>query len=479
MRVQQSATQALDILRQAEASGREVTVNKRGEVAFAGRATIVLENLRGKFNGQEWKAARQVERHQQVLDAFGTALSRDFQPDGGNVKLAKAYEGVVKHIGYTFKDDYRNGVLPQANVLASEIATSLSEALGKYDKRQNDLAQRALTEFLGGTPPQKTQDLLDEIAQGRAHGATDGRVELDALRQALSAKTEQLGEAYAKASDPSDEQASELRDHVRALANLSAAVEAAVQAGRQVGDSRIPEFDSGNGRGDFGTVRFAGADSPKHQVHDAADGDGVRELRKSKIGKDLQSLFTRGLENRASDEFASSQTLGEGAGLRGVQERSKADVVAANRLWSEYEEGPVDEVGEPETRTVAEYAREEVSSKDANAYKTRKELKQAAQLAALEAQAAGVDPSQKKAPQRPIPADAWILGVYDKAGPILTAINASPLKDDLDLRGRVINAFTNTLIRESDASFERRVVGYTADEINAMAKATVDQFVKA
>jgi hypothetical protein len=46
MRVQQTATQALEVLRQAEAAGRAVTVNKHGEVTFAGRATTTREHPR-------------------------------------------------------------------------------------------------------------------------------------------------------------------------------------------------------------------------------------------------------------------------------------------------------------------------------------------------------------------------------------------------------------------------------------------------
>jgi len=474
----QTATQALDILRQAEATGREVTVNKRGEVAFAGRAATLIESLRARINGSDWAASRQVERHQRVLDAFGKALSHDFAASN-DPKIAKVQAEVFKSVSYVFSNDYRNGVLPEAAALAAEIAKSFTEALNKEDKKQNTLANTAVNDCAGGTPTGRTQEMLTEVAKGMEVGGGDARAELDGMRQALEARTEKLGEAYANASNPSDEQANQLRDHVRALATLKDAIRVAVNASRNANDSSVPQFDSGNGRGELGTVRFAGVDNNKNKTFDALDGDDIRALRASKIPKGVTELFTNGLADKAAKGFASTQALGEGAGIHGEQRRSKADAVAANLLWANYEEGPIDDDGNPDTRTVAQFAREEVSEAQANAFKTKAERKHAAKLAAEEAQQAIANGTAPKAPQKPVPADTWIVTAYDKDGPIMNALKAAGRDNDAGLRSQAINAFTNQLIKESDASVERRVIGYTPDEVNAMAQAVVANMAKA
>ena len=469
----QTTSQAIDVLRRAETSGRDVTVNKRGEIAFAGRGVTLLENLQAKFKGADWLAARQVERHQRVLDAFGTALSRDFN-DTNDVKVAKSFDGVVKHLSATFRQDYKAGILPEANTLAKEVSEAFAKSLNRYEKSQETKANTALAEFINNTPTKETQTLLDSIASGVEVGGGDARKRLDNLRQALEDRTERLSEAYAKASNPTDEQAAQLRDHFNALANFNDAITQAVEASRQVGDSRLPDEDSGNGRGDFGTVRFAGKDNPLNKVVDAADEPGVRESRKavtdSKPGKELQSLFLRGLEATESEDFAESQSLGEGAGTKGPH-ASKREAIAANRLWANYEEGPVDELGEPDTRTVAEYAEQEVSDEEVNRYKTPKEQKAAAAAASAEAEKARASAIANK----PVPADTWILSAYDKEGPVFSALKAVGRDGDYSVRGPAVNGFVRQLTQESDASHERRVVGYTPAEVNAIATAIVQK----
>ena len=473
----QTTSQAIDILRRAEAKGREVTVNKRGEIAFAGRGVTLLENLKGKFKGAEWQAARQVERHQRVLDAFGTALSRDFN-DTNDVKVAKSFDGVVKHLSATFRQDYKAGILPEANTLAKEVSEAFAKSLNRYEKTQETKANAALAEFVNNTPTEDTRKLLDTVASGLEVGGGDARKRLDNLRQALEERTERLSEAYAKASNPSDEQAAQLRDHFKALANFNDAVSQAVEASRQVGDSRLPDEDSGNGRGEFGTVRFAGKDDPRNKVVDAADEPGVRESRKavtdSKPNKELQSLFLRGLEATESEQFADEQALGEGAGTNGPH-ASVREAIAANRLWQNYEEGALNEDGEPETRTVAEFAEQEVSDQEVNRHKSPRVQKAEAAAASAEAQKARAEAITNK----PVPADTWILSAYDKDGPVFTALKAVGRDGDYSVRGTAVNNFVRQLTQESDASHERRVVGYTPAEVNAIAAAVVQKLTTA
>jgi hypothetical protein len=309
---------------------------------------------------------------------------------------------------------------------------------------------------------------LKDVANNIEVGGGDQRMELEALRQSLEARTEKLSDAYAKASNPSDEQASTLRDHVVALANLTNAIKDAVNQSRNNNESRVPQFDSFNGRGsDLGTVRFAGVDNPLNKTFDALDGKEVREMRAGELAKGASTLFNVGIESEDTRGFANNQPIGEGAGIRGEQHRSRADSVAANRIWANYDDGEV------ETRTVAQYAEQEVSDKDANAFKTKAELKAMAKQAAEQARQAELNGTAPKAPQKPVPADTWILSAYDKAGPILSALKAAGREDDYSIRGSAINAFTNQLIKESDSSVERRVIGYTADEVNAIALAIV------
>ena len=478
MKVNQTANQALDILRQAEITGRQVTVNKRGEVAFAGRATTLIENLLARMNGADWAASRQVERHQRVLDAFGKALSHDFAYSN-DPKIAKAQIEVFKDVSYRFQSDYRNGVLPEAAELAAEIAKSFAAALNKDEKKQNKLANTAIQDCASGTPSGRTKELLDEVAKGMEVGGGDARAELDAMRQALEARTEKLGANYANASNPSDEQASQLRDHAKALATLSDAIRIAVNASRNANESSVPQFDSGNGRGEFGRVRFAGVDNNKNKTFDALDGDEIRAMRASKIAKGVSELFTNGNADQDGKSFASSQSISEGSGIRGEERRTRADSVAANRIWANYEEGALDDDGNPDTRTVAQFAREEVSAADANAFKTKAERKHATKLAAQQAQQAIANGTAPKAPQKPIPADTWIVTAYDKEGPIMNALKAAGQDQDMAGRSQAINAFTNLLVKESDTSVERRMIGYTPDEINAIAKSIVDNMAKA
>jgi HAMP domain-containing protein len=474
----QTATQALDILRQAEATGREVTVNKRGEVAFAGRTATLIESLRARINGSDWAASRQVERNQRVLDAFGKALSNDFAASN-DPKIAKVQAEVFSHVSYTFNNDYRNGVLPEAAAIADEIAKSFAKALNKMEKKANALADRAVTDFAENKPSEKTQQLLSDVAKGIEVGGGEPRVELEAMRKALEARTEKLGIAYCDAKDPSDEEAAQLRDHVRALANLTEAIRTAVNAGRNANESSVPQFDSGNGRGEMGRVRFAGVDNNKNTTTDALDGDEIRAMRASKTAKGVSELFSNGLRDTEAKLFAKDQEIAEGSGIRGEERRTRADSVAANRMWTHYEDGALDDDGNPDTRTVRQFAKEEVSAAEANAFQTKAERKQAVKLAAQQAQEALANGTAPKAPQKPIPADTWIISAFDKDGPIRNALRAAGLDDDAGLRSQAINAFTNQLIKESDASVERRVIGYTPDEVNAMAKSVVENMVKA
>jgi hypothetical protein len=135
----------------------------------------------------------------------------------------------------------------------------------------------------------------------------------------------------------------------------------------------------------------------------------------------------------------------------------------------------LDDDGNLDTRTVAQFAKDEVSEAEANAFKTKAERKNAAKLAAEQAQQAMANGTAPKAPQKPIPADTWIVSAYDKDGPIRNALKAAGRDNDLTIRGQAINAFSNVLIKESDTSVERRVIGYTPDEVNAIAKSVVDK----
>jgi hypothetical protein len=87
----QSASEAINVIRQAQTTGRALSVDKHGEVAFAGRLARIVESVRARVNGQEWAAQRELEQHQRVLDAFGTALSNDFA-SGNDKKLPKIHK---------------------------------------------------------------------------------------------------------------------------------------------------------------------------------------------------------------------------------------------------------------------------------------------------------------------------------------------------------------------------------------------------
>jgi hypothetical protein len=466
----QSAAEAIEIIRQAQTSGRAVTVNKRGEVAFAGRLTQLVENLRARFNGNDWAAQREVEQHQRVLDAFGTAVSNDFA-SGNDKKLPKIHAQVVKDINNEFADDYRHGTIPEASDLAKAIATSFSRALGAIESKQNELANRALADFANNTPSARTKSLLDDVARGIEVGGGDARVELQAMKAALEARTEKLSEAYAKSTNPTDEQARDLRDHQNATIHLTEAITLAVHASSLVDDSRVPQFDGGSGRGQFGTVRFAGVDNAKNQTFDAVDGEEIRAFRSSTLAKGAADLFPAGKSAREAKEFEETQPLTEGAGIRGSQARSGADVVAANRLWANYDEGgPVNDDDEPETHTVGEIANAEVNDAEANSVKNKAQRRQLAELAAEQAAA-----TPTKVPQKHLKGDEWLLKAEDADGPVMTALKEAGLGQDEPLAKRAVRAFWNQLDQEIQKDAMRRNFGYTPDEVGAIAKDIVAQ----
>ena len=466
----QSAAEAIDVIRQAQASGRALAVNKRGEVAFAGRLTQWVENLRARINGTEWAAQREVEQHQRVLDAFGTAVSNDFA-SGNDKKMPKIHAQVVKDIDNEFANDYRHGTIPEASDLARAIASSFARALGAIENKQNELANRALADFATNTPSARTRTLLDDVARGIEVGGGDQRIELEAMKAALEARTERLSEAYAKASNPTDEQAAQLRDHQNATLHLSEAITLAVHAGSLADDSRVPQFDSGNGRGQDGTVRFAGVDNAKNKTFDATDGEEVRAFRSSPLAKGAADLFQSGRSAREAKEFEENLPLAEGAGIRGSQARTSAEVVAANRLWAHYDDGgPVNDDDEPETRTVGEIGDAEVSDAEANAVKSKAQRRQIARAAAE--QAAQNPPAVA---QKHLKGDEWLLKAEDADGPVMTALKEAGLDQDERVAKRAVRTFWNQLDQEIQKDVMRRNFGYTPDEVASVAKAIVVQ----
>lgn len=466
----QSAAEAVEIIRQAQTNDRSVTVNKHGEVAFAGRLTQLIENLRGRINGHDWAARREIEQHQRVLDAFGTALSNDFA-SGNDKKFPKIHAQVVKDINLEFSDNYRHGTIPEASELAKAIATSFARALGAFENKQNELANRALSDFANNTPSAQTKSLLEIVAKGIEVGGGDQRVELEAMRAALAERTEKLSDSYAKSINPTDEQAKQLRDHQNATIHLTEAITLAVHASSLLNDSRVPQFDSGNGRGSFGTVRFAGVDNSKNKTFDAVEGDEIRAIRSSQLAKGAADLFQAGKAAKEAKEFEENQPLTEGAGIRGTQSRAGADVIAANRLWANYDEGgPINDDNQPETRTVAQIANSEVSDAEANSVKNKAQRRQIAQMAAE--QAASAPP---KVPQKHLKGDEWLLKADDADGPVMIALKEAGLDVDARFSKRATQAFWTHLDQEIQRDSLRRNFGYTPDEVGAIARTIVDQ----
>lgn len=398
MRVPQSSQQIVDVLRQAERSGGSVKVNKHGVVVIRNSILTKLEGLAAKVMGPEWQKEHAMIRHKQVLDAFGTALSRDFHgAEVGDRRLAKSYSRFVSSIGYEFKANYKSGTLPKADVLETKVAEARDDALKNYDKNQLLLARQALSEFGDGNPPHDKVVILNGIANGLTNSTvSDGRVMLDFMVRALQSHVESLSEAYGQATEPNEDLAQELSKSTRALHHLSTMLEDALQSNRDIEDIHLPKQDENpNPLNELSShqlemleiepqdlvqmnqrkhVHFAGSSNTLNTVEAAAEGAEIREIRASKMPSEVQTVFkgAGSLEEKDSAEFAEKQQpLDPAAGVYTENKngrRTAADVEAANRLW-----GLGEQVGQsPLKMTVSEFAGKHIDGDLAHLRRTQK-----------------------------------------------------------------------------------------------------------
>jgi hypothetical protein len=261
----QSATEIFNVLSQAESRGKDVRVNDQGKVVIANFGNKIAEAFRGIGKDADWKAQRRSDVASQVVARYCEALESEAVVSVKSPREWRIAESTLNAVFRNHNDEVgqsvRGGVVPAA----SRFQALLTE------KRAD--AETSLTESEG----RKLRKLIREVNDGSIQGVADGLKTSD--RQQLSKKLSYLNQQvsnlrehflteqknYAEAADPTDEQATALKDLGNTLAKLEEIVQKGVASARDanpdnwVGDE-VTVPDRAYGRENFsirGDVRRA------------------------------------------------------------------------------------------------------------------------------------------------------------------------------------------------------------------------------
>lgn len=129
-REQQSAAQILEVMHQAERSGRGVSILQTGKLTVGSRWSALLSKLCAVFN-----SALCIKQRQQVISILDRALSNDLQKAAGeDTVLAQRYRELSARMISDLEQSNRSGAWPQANQISLNIAAGLTEAMNEYHK---------------------------------------------------------------------------------------------------------------------------------------------------------------------------------------------------------------------------------------------------------------------------------------------------------------------------------------------------------
>lgn len=405
----------MQLLSAAERGESRVKVDERGDVVVIGALGRFADWVRGRYHGEAWRAQRDADRNREVLEAFATALSREFQPDEGDVRKAKIYKRVVEDLSGIVGQNYEQGSLPSSHRVMQALLNSMSTHLQAYDAAQEALATEAFEAFSTEEVPPAMQDRLEQLASGVHIGGGDHRIKLERQFKALQARYDGLMERWAQDTVGDDALAQRVVDHSKAVARMRHQIDQAVECALNQGDSRIPEHTEWAAGGERTRVTFAGADTGLNKVYAAEDGELVRAQRASVVDRGTHALFPRRGQDLASEQTERQQPLGEGAGIRGNQARTAADAMVANRMWEHYGQPGA----QPMTQTVADGVNQ-LSDAEVNAAPGRGERLAAAAQAAQ---------SQAAAAEQFLKVDELVVNLDVPDHPLRLALQRTPLLD--------------------------------------------------
>lgn len=142
MRISQTGSDVVQLLSAAERGEARIKVDQHGEVVVIGNLGRFADWVQGKYHGEAWRAQRDADRNREVLEAFATALSREFEPPEGDVRKSKIYQRVVEDLSAIVSQNPTEGSLPSSHRVMQDLLNSVSSRLKDHDEAQDALLHR-------------------------------------------------------------------------------------------------------------------------------------------------------------------------------------------------------------------------------------------------------------------------------------------------------------------------------------------------
>lgn len=462
MRVPQTGSEVMQLLSAAERGESRVKVDEHGDVVVIGALGRFADWVRGRYHGEAWRAQRDADRNREVMEAFATALSREFQPAEGDVRKAKIYKRVVEDLSGIVEQNYARGSLPSSHRVMQALLNSVSTRLRDYDEAQEALATEAFEAFRSEEVPSDMQDRLDQLASGVHIGGGGHRIKLERQFKALQARYDGLLERWAQDTRGDDALAQRVVDHSKAVARMRNHIDQAVECALNRGDSRIPEHTEWAAGGERTRVTFAGADTGLNKVYEAEDGAVVRAQRASVVDRGTHALFPRQGQDLESEHTEQQQPLGAGAGIRGNQARTAADAMVANRMWEHYGEPGA----QPFAQTVADGVNQ-LSDAEVNAAQGRGERLAAAAQAAQ---------SRAAEAKHNVQVDELVVNLDAPDHPLRRVLQSTPLLDRSTGIFLVEEQFRQEVARACQKQPSLHLAGMPPAQAQSIAQSLVARF---
>lgn len=153
MRIPQTGSDVVQLLSAAERGEARIKVDQHGEVVVIGNLGRFADWVQGKYHGEAWRAQRDADRNREVLEAFATALSREFQPPEGDVRKSKIYQRVVEDLSAIVSQNHTEGSLPSSHRVMQDLLNSVSSRLKDHDEAQDASLRRPSTPSAQTTLP--------------------------------------------------------------------------------------------------------------------------------------------------------------------------------------------------------------------------------------------------------------------------------------------------------------------------------------
>jgi hypothetical protein len=227
----QSSSAIINVIAQAQRTGRELTVDDNGKIGVASFGTHIAIKWNTLLNGNGWKTQRDAQVNKDVLDHLTVAIEKEIHSGRADQKELKARNAINSQLTQEFSAELKNGTLPSADRLKQILHEGSAKELNVSTKENDEAAERLCEEWTTGNISYNIRHALNQVASGYVNGyAYLG--ELNAAHHTLFNKVDALRAAYERNPSPSEEESEMLAKYETALAKFTLAIEDANTAYR-------------------------------------------------------------------------------------------------------------------------------------------------------------------------------------------------------------------------------------------------------